>query len=101
MIRPTRVLLLIALAVSAGVVVYGFFIDRSGLQVPISLVGLAMLGVTLLLTAIASLRGGIRTARAGSRVVSAGFAFFGGLCALGAAGSFASAFILFQLYRPG
>jgi hypothetical protein len=99
-IRPTRVLLLIALAISAGVVFYGFFIERGVLQVPILVVGLAMLGISFLLTALASLRGGIRVARHGSRLASAGLAFFGGLCALGAAGSLASALILANLYQP-
>jgi len=99
LIRPSRVLLLVALAVSAGVVVYGFFVERGGLQIPISVVGLVMLGVSLLLTALASLRGGVRASRDGSVLRSAAVAIFGGLCALGAAGSFATSVILGFLYQ--
>ncbi|MBA2254226.1 MAG: hypothetical protein H0W07_03810, partial [Chloroflexi bacterium] len=99
LIRPSRVVLLVALAVSAGVVIYGFFVEKGGLQIPISVVGLVMLGVSLLLTALASLRGGLRASREGSVLRSVAVAIFGGLCALGAAGSFATSVFLGSLYQ--
>jgi hypothetical protein len=98
LIRPSRVILLVALIVSAGVVIYGFFVEKGGLQIPISVVGLVMLGISLLLTALASLRGGLRASREGSLMRSIVVPVFGGLCALGAAGSLATAFMLGTLF---
>jgi len=98
LVTPSRVLLTTAIVVSMAIVAYGLFIDRSGRTVIIGIVGLGMLGVSLILTAVASLRGGIAASRHGSLAWSALIAIFGGLCALGAAGSLASALILFQLY---
>lgn len=98
-IRPSRILLLLALLVSTAVLAYGLFVDKSQYQVAIAIVGLAMLGVSLLFTAAASLRGGLRSAREGSLVRSSSVAIFGGLCMLGASGCLASGLVLALLYR--
>lgn len=98
LLRPSRVLLTIAIVVSLAIVAYGLFLDRSGRTVVIGIVGLVMLGLSLIITAFTSLRGGIDASRQGAMGRSVAIASFGGLCALGAAASLASAWILFQLY---
>jgi hypothetical protein len=93
-VTPTRVFLVLLLIGSGAVAVYGVFFDRTPLQIPLAVSGLAVFGTTLVVLALVAARAAARLGRdgAGGKAVLA--ALFGGLCAFGAAGSLAVALVL-------
>ncbi len=93
-VTPTRVFLVLLLIGSGAVAVYGVFFDRTPLQIPLAVSGLAVFGTTLIVLALVAARAAARLGRdgAGGKAVLA--ALFGGLCAFGAAGSLAAALVL-------
>jgi hypothetical protein len=93
-VTPARFLLVLLLIGSGAVAIYGMFFDRTRLQIPLTVSGLAVFGVGLVLLALMFARGAARLGRqgAGGRALLA--ALLGGLCAFGAAGSLAGAVIL-------
>ena len=93
-VTPARVLLFLLAVIAGAVALYGAFLDRTPLQIPLTVSGLAVLGVTLLLLALASARSAAALGRSGSGGRAFLAAFFGGLCALGASGSLAGAIVL-------
>ncbi len=97
-LTPLRFLLAAGLVAACALLLYALFIDRSGLQIPILVSGFLMLGVILLLMAIASLRRLLRLGRQGSGGGALGAAVFGGLSAVGAAGALAGALIVALLW---
>jgi hypothetical protein len=94
LVTPARFLLVLLLIGSGAVAIYGMFFDRTRLQIPLTVSGLAVFGVGLVLLALMFARGAARLGRqgAGGRALLA--ALLGGLCAFGAAGSLAGAVIL-------
>jgi hypothetical protein len=93
-ITPGRILLFLLLIASGGVALYGIFLDRTPLQIPLTVSGLAIFGVLLAVLALVSARVAAALGRTGSAGRAFIAAFFGGLCAFGAAGSLAGALVL-------
>lgn len=91
---PVRLLLFLLVLVSAAAALYGLFLDRTLLQMPITVSGLAVLGLALVILAFSSAGAAATLGRRGFGGRALLAAFFGGLCALGAAGSLSGAIIL-------
>lgn len=96
LISPARVLLFLVVLIAGGVALYGF-LDRTALQLPIIIVGLGLLGVTLLILSLSLARAAAMLARQGSGGKALLAALLGGFCILGAAGSLTGAIVLAML----
>jgi hypothetical protein len=96
MISVARVLLAL-LALGAAAVAFFGFLDRSAMQLPIIIVGLGLLGVSLLVLSLSLARASVQLGGQDSAGRALLAAFFGGLCILGAAGSLAGAIVLGML----
>jgi hypothetical protein len=94
LVTPARFLLVLLLIGSGGVALYGVFFDRTRLQIPLTVSGLAVFGVCLALLALMFARGAASLGRRGSGGKAFLAALLGGVCALGAAGSLAGAVVL-------
>ncbi|MBA2570906.1 MAG: hypothetical protein H0V04_06990 [Chloroflexi bacterium] len=97
---PGRVFLAVALLGSAAVVIYGLFVDRSGGTIILTVVGLAILGITFAIIAVRLAAASVRAGQEGRGGRAVGSAFLGGLFALAASGSLGGAMILGLLARP-
>ena len=93
-VTPARFLLVLVLLVAGAVALYGMFFDRTPLQIPIAVSGLTVFGIALVAMALVAARSAASLGRTGSGGRAFLAAIFGGLCALGAAGSLAGAFVL-------
>jgi hypothetical protein len=94
---PLRVTLWLLIIGSAAIALYGMFIDKTTLQIPLTVSGLAVLGISLALMAWSSARGAASLGRRGYGGKALIAALFGGICALGAAGALSGAFVLGML----
>ncbi len=92
-LTPVRVVLTIALVAAALVVAYGL-VARDATQIPVLTAGVFLLGLVFILLALAGAWAAYSRARDGESARALGYALLGGLAALLAAGSFASATIL-------
>jgi hypothetical protein len=100
LLTPLRLLLAVLVAIAGAATLYGL-LDKSALQIPIAMSGMAVLGVALGLLAFSSAAAVIGLGREGRVGLALLVAFFGGLCAFGAAGSLGGALILGMLARGG
>lgn len=98
---PVRLLLLLLVFIAAAVTAYGLFVDKSSLQLPITVSGLAVLGVALGLLAFSSAAAAAGFGRQGRLGWALLIAFFGGLCAIAAAGSLGAGLVLGILATAG
>ena len=98
LITPTRVTLAIALGGSALFVAYGI-VARDPTQIPMLSAGFAVLGIVFSALALAGAIGTYRTAQDGRGGRAFGLALLGGIAALIAAGSFATAAVLALVWR--
>jgi hypothetical protein len=96
-LTPGRILFAIVALASLALVAYGFLFERGGLQLPIMVSGLVMAGISLIVLAFLALASLVRAGRQGSGGRAFGWALVGGIAALVAAGSLASAVILVML----
>ncbi len=94
MFSPVRVLLGLLVIVSGAATLYGMLFEEQPLQMPITVSGLAVLGLSLGLLALSSASGAASLGRRGYGGRALLAALFGGLCALGAAGALAGAVVL-------
>jgi hypothetical protein len=94
MLNPVRILLVILVIGSGAVALYGMFLDRTRLQMPLTVSGFAVLAMSLGFLSLSAARGAAGLGRRGYGGRALGAALFGGLCAMGAAGSLAAAIIL-------
>jgi hypothetical protein len=83
----------VALVGSVVATLYALFVERTGAQIPILVSGLAVLGITLIILAVAGATRAVRAAEDGRPAVAFFAALLGGLCALAAAGSLGSAVV--------
>jgi hypothetical protein len=83
----------VALVGSVVATLYALFVERTAAQIPILVSGLAVLGITLIILAVAGATRAVRAAEDGRPAVAFFAALVGGLCALGAAGSLGSAVV--------
>jgi flagellar biosynthesis component FlhA len=89
-----RVILLVALAASAAVVLYGLLLDRTGQAIAFTVAGLLVLGVTTAVISVGLARAGLRAGNEGRAVRAFGGTFVGGLFALAASASLLLAIVL-------
>jgi hypothetical protein len=94
---PIRVLLGLLVIGAGAVVFYGMFLDRTPLQIPITVGGLAVLGLALVMLAFSSASGAASLGRRGYGGKALIAAIFGGLCAMAGFGSLAGAVVLGML----
>jgi hypothetical protein len=92
-LTPFRFAAAIALVGSVVATLYALFVERTAVQVPILVSGLAVLGITLLVLAVSGAARAMRSAENGHPAAAFFAALLGGLCALGAAGSLGSAIV--------
>ena len=97
---PGRIVLFIVLIGSAAVAAYGLFFDRTGDSILLTVVGLAILGITLAVIAIRLASYAVKAGWAGRGGRSIGSALLGGLFALAASGTLSAALILGLIIRP-
>lgn len=97
-LTPTRVTLAIALVGSALFVAYGVF-ARDATQIPMMCAGFGVLGIVFTALALAGAIGTYRAAGEGLGGRAFALALLGGLAALIAAGSFATAVVLALVWR--
>jgi hypothetical protein len=83
----------VALVGSVVATLYALFVERTAAQIPILVSGLAVLGITLIILAVAGATRAVRLAEDGRPAGAFFAALLGGLCALGAAGSIGSAVV--------
>jgi hypothetical protein len=83
----------VALAGSLIATLYALFVERTAVQIPVLVSGLAVLGITLLILAVAGATRAISAAEEGRPAAAFFAALLGGLCALAAAGSLGSAVV--------
>jgi hypothetical protein len=100
-VTPGRVVLFLAVLIAAGIAAYGLFLDRSLLQIPITVSGLAMLGIALGLLGFSAAGAATGLGREGRTGPAVLVAFIGGLCALAAAGALGAALVLGILIMAG
>jgi len=94
---PVRVLLFL-LIVGAGIAaLYGMFLDRTPLQMPIAVSGLAVLGLAMVLLGFSAAHGAASLGRRGYGGRALLAALFGGLCVAGGLGALAAAIVLGML----
>jgi len=93
----TRFVLFVLVLISAGVALYGLFFEQSALQLPLSITGLAMLGISTLLLALSLARVAMQLGRRGHGGRAFFAAFFGGLFIIAAAGAGSGAIVLAML----
>jgi hypothetical protein len=92
-VTPARFVFAVALVAAGGAAAYGLFIDRSGRSIPLTVAGLAVLGVTLAMLSLWLARGGVRAGRSGGFLRALAAAFIGGVCALAASAALGAAVI--------
>ncbi len=92
-LTPVRVVLAIALVAAALVVAYGL-VARDATQIPVLTAGVFLLALVFVLLALAGAWAAFSRARDGEGARALAYALLGGVAALLAAGSFASATIL-------
>lgn len=83
----------VALMGSVVATLYALFVERTAAQIPILVSGLAVLGITLVILAVAGAARAVRAAEDGRPAAAFFGALLGGLCALAAAGSLGSAVV--------
>jgi hypothetical protein len=92
-VTPFRFAVVAALVGSIVVTAYALFVERTAIQVPILVSGLAVLGVTLGVMAVSGATGSMRAAEEGLSARAFWWALLGGLCAIAAAGALGSAVV--------
>jgi hypothetical protein len=92
-ITPFRFAATLALVGSIIATLYALFVERTAVQIPIMVSGLAVLGITLLILAVAGATRAVGAAEDGRPAAAFFAALLGGLCALGAAGALGSAIV--------
>lgn len=97
-ITPLGVLVALAIAGSIGLVLYGLFIERGGVQIPLLVSGLAIFGITCAALSMSRLAKIVRVGSQGETGAALRAALLGGIAALAAAGSLAAAVILALLW---
>jgi hypothetical protein len=97
-ITPTRVTLAVAIGGSVLFVLYGIF-ARDATQIPVLSAGFAVLGLVFSALALAGVMATYRSAQDGEGGRAFGLALLGGLAALVAAGSLATAAVLALVWR--
>lgn len=97
MFSPVRVLLFVLVVGAGAVALYGLFLDRTLLQMPIAVSGLAVLGLSSVLLGFSAAHGAANLGRRGYGGKALLAAIFGGLCAAGGLGSLAAAIVLGML----
>jgi hypothetical protein len=86
-----RIAVVILLVLSGLVVLYGLILDRSGLNITFTVVGLLVFGICMAFVSAWFLGRALADARRGRTSGTLGGALMGGLCAMAAAGSLAAA----------
>jgi hypothetical protein len=99
-ITPIRVCIAIALAGSVALAVYAF-VTRDNSQIPLLTTSATILGIVLIVIAVAGASATYRAARDGQAGRAVVMAIAGGIAAIAAAGTLAVAMILGLLYHPG
>ncbi len=97
MITPARLGLVVAWLGAGAAAAYGLFVAKS---LPMTVSGLAVLGIASLLLGLIALAATVRAGRRGAGGTAFAAALFGGLCMLGASGSLSLAILLGLLARP-
>jgi hypothetical protein len=97
MVTPARLLLVLAWLGAGAAAAYGLFEAKS---LPMTVSGLAVLGITSFLLGLIALAATVRAGRSGAGGTAFAAALFGGLCMLGASGSLSLAILLGLLARP-
>jgi hypothetical protein len=92
-ITPFRTVAALALVGSIFATLYALFVERTAVQIPILVSGLAVLGVTLLILAVSGATRAVHAAEDARPAAAFFAALLGGLCALGAAGALGSAIV--------
>ena len=97
LVSPLRVLLFLVVLIAGGVTFYGLFMEQSAAQLPMSIAGLAMLGISSFLLAISLARAAAQIGRRGRGGKALLAALLGGFFILTAAGATAGAIVLAML----
>jgi hypothetical protein len=94
MVTPARAALVLVV-IGAGIVTFlGLAVTKS---LPLTVSGLAVLGLSLLVLGLVAAAGAVRAGREGLGAKAVAAALFGGLCVLGASGSLSLAIIMGML----
>ncbi|HWH23948.1 MAG TPA: hypothetical protein VNW68_03530 [Candidatus Limnocylindria bacterium] len=101
LVTPMRVLLFVLVAAAAAVSAYGLLLGESGLQLPITVSGLAILGLTLGMLALSLANAAAALAGSGRALIALPTAFVGGLCAMAGAAALGMAIVLGILATAG
>jgi hypothetical protein len=97
-LTPVRVLVIVAVVASFGLIAYGF-VRRDSSQIPILAAGLIILALTLVGAGFWSAFGAYREARRGRFGWAFAGALVGGLCVLAGTVALASAIVLSLIWR--
>jgi hypothetical protein len=92
-VTPFRFAIVVAFVGSVLLTAYALFVERTAIQVPILVSGLAVLGITLGILAVSGATGSLRAAEDGAPAKAFWSALLGGICAIGAAGALGSAVV--------
>jgi hypothetical protein len=96
-VTPARLGLVVASLGAGAAAAFGLFVAKS---LPMTVSGLAVLGIASLLLGLIALAATVRAGRRGAGGAAFAAALFGGLCMLGASGSLSLAILLGLLARP-
>jgi hypothetical protein len=97
-LTPARVLVLVAIVGSMGLVAYGL-VRRDRAQIPLLAAGMIILGLTLVGAGFWAARAAYRDARRGHTGSAFIGALFGGLCVIAGSGSLAGAIVLALIWE--
>ena len=97
-LTPVRVLVIVAVLISLGLIAYGF-VRRDSSQIPILAAGLIILALTLVGAGFWSAVAAYREARSGRFGRAFAGALIGGLCVLAGTAALASAIVLSLIWR--
>jgi hypothetical protein len=93
----TRLLLFMLVLIAGSVALYGLFFEQSALQLPLSITGLALLGISMLLLSLSLARVAMQLGRRGHGGRAFLAALLGGFFIIGAAGAGSGAIVLAML----
>jgi hypothetical protein len=100
MVTPLRVVILIALVVSAAIATYSLFIARGSQVIPVTVAALAVFALSAALLGVNLGAAAMGSAREGHLGRSIFGALVGGILCLAAAGGASAAIVLGMLSRP-
>jgi hypothetical protein len=96
-VTPARLGLVVAWLGAGAAAAFGLLVAKS---LPMTVSGLAVLGIASFLLGLIALAATVRAGRRGAGGTAFAAALFGGLCMLGASGSLSLAILLGLLARP-